>query len=569
MKKVIAIFFRAEDTRPFVVLLALLVASLCEAVGISALVPVIALLSDQDGGGASSTYGTSIAAALKVVGIQPTLGSLLSIIVVAFTLKALISFLTLSYAGIVAARVAVRLRERLINGLFNANWSFYSNHQSGNLANAVSNDATRAGDAYLLAAQFIANVVQSLVYAVVALMIDWRLALIGLVVSGIMARILSVLIRVSRRAGRRQTDRTNDLTVEVVDMLANIKPVKSMNRYKPLYGSFQRSIGKLQKSLNTREMSRHGLNQAGDAIVVISVAGIIYVVHTYWQTPISELVVSGVLFLKIVSNTGKLQRWLQQTVQVESSYERLTELVALAESQKEELAGTAAPDMDADFRLEDVSFSYGDKHVLKGVNLVIPAHNITVLKGPSGSGKTTIVDLLIGLHRPTSGRILLGGTPLSEIDLLGLRSRIGYVPQELNLLHSTVRQNITMGDESISDEAVMEALKLAGAADFIAGLPAGLDTNVGEMGGKLSGGQRQRISLARALVRRPAMLILDEVTSALDPATEAEIIRNIAELSPRYTIIVITHHESWASIADQLYNIRTGEAVKGHTSATS
>jgi ATP-binding cassette subfamily C protein len=89
------------------------------------------------------------------------------------------------------------------------------------------------------------------------------------------------------------------------------------------------------------------------------------------------------------------------------------------------------------------------------------------------------------------------------------------------------------------------------------------------MGGKLSGGQRQRISLARALVRRPDMLILDEVTSALDPATEAEIIRNIAELSPRYTIVVITHHESWASIADQLYNIRTGQAVKGHASSAN
>ncbi len=569
MKKIFSIYFKADDTRPFIVLFSLLVASLCEAVGISMLVPAIAILSDQTGSSnLSSSFGKWLTAGMEQFGVQPTLGVLLLIIALAFTLKSLISFVSLTYAGIVASRVAVRLRQRLINGLLNANWSFYSDQKSGNLANAVSNDATRAGEAYLLAAQFLANLVQSVVYAVVALLIDWRLALMGFAVSALMAQILSVLIRMSRRAGRRQRDRINDLTVEVVDMLANIKPLKSMNRYAPLYNSFQRSIDKLQKNLNIREISRQALNQAGDAFLVISVTGIIYVVHTVWQTPISELVVSGILFLKVVSNAMRLQRSLQQAVQVENSYERLTELVVLTESHKEELLGKSEPDLKANIHFEDVSIAFGDKLILNAVNLVIPARNITVLKGPSGSGKTTIVDLLIGLHRPTSGRIMLGTTPLSEIDLLTFRSRIGYVPQELNLLHSTVRHNITMGDQSIPDDAVMEALELAGAAEFIAGLPAGLDTNVGEMGGKLSGGQRQRISLARALVRRPAMLILDEVTSALDPATEAEIIRNIAELSPRYTIIVITHHESWASIADQLYNIRNGEAVKGRISAS-
>lgn len=226
------------------------------------------------------------------------------------------------------------------------------------------------------------------------------------------------------------------------------------------------------------------------------------------------------------------------------------------------MSGKLAVDIDGDCRFIGVSFAHGDKEVLKAVDLEIPAKGITVLKGPSGAGKTTIIDLLIGLHRPSSGTIMFGNTPLSEVDLLQFRRRIGYVPQELNLLHSTIRQNITLGDTEITDDAVLKALELAGASSFIKGLPAGLDTNVGEMGGKLSGGQRQRISLARALVKNPAILILDEVTSALDPATEAEIIRNIADLSRRYTIIVITHHETWASIADRLYEVRDGQAVE-------
>jgi ATP-binding cassette, subfamily C, bacterial len=132
------------------------------------------------------------------------------------------------------------------------------------------------------------------------------------------------------------------------------------------------------------------------------------------------------------------------------------------------------------------------------------------------------------------------------------------VPQELNLFHDSVRMNLTLGDESIPDDKLLEALTLAGAGDFAAQLPHGLDTDVGEMGGKLSGGQRQRISLARALIGDPKVLILDEVTSALDPATEAEIVQNIAHLRGGYTIIAITHRPAWTAIADRLYTVSGG-----------
>jgi len=561
MKKALQIFLSAEGTSPVLVLLSLVLASLCEAVGISTLIPALAIISG-DQTGATSGFSQSLSSVLARFDLTPTLGTLLAVMIVAYLLKSLISFGALSYAGISAAKVSVRLRQRLITELFDASWSFYSGQQSGTFANAVSNDATRAGDAYLLAAQFSAMVVQALVYAIVAVVIDWRLALLGIVVSAAMAQVLSLFIRISRRAGRRQMARTGELTVEVVDMLANIKPLKTMNRYAPLLASLQKTIRRLQKSLNTREIARQALVQGGDAMMITAVGGVIYFAHTYWHTPIADLVVSGILFLKVVLNATKLQRWLQQSVEVESAYERVTTLVSLAHAKKEELTGKSAADLDSDCRFIGVSFAHGETEILKSVDLTIPAKGITVLKGPSGAGKTTIIDLLIGLHRPSAGSIMFGDTPLADIDLLKFRSRIGYVPQELNLLHSTIRNNITLGDETIGDDAVLAALKLAGAAAFIDGLPAGLDTNVGEMGGKLSGGQRQRISLARALVKKPAVLILDEVTSALDPATEAEIIRNIANLSRQYTIIVITHHEAWATIADRLYEVRAGQVTE-------
>jgi ATP-binding cassette subfamily C protein len=132
------------------------------------------------------------------------------------------------------------------------------------------------------------------------------------------------------------------------------------------------------------------------------------------------------------------------------------------------------------------------------------------------------------------------------------------VPQELSLLHESVRTNISFGDASIADADILEAMEKAGAGEFLRSLPEGLDTNVGEMGGKLSGGQRQRISLARALVGNPSIIILDEVTSALDPTTEAEIIKNIAALGRQYTIIAITHRPAWTKVADRLYRVSAG-----------
>jgi ATP-binding cassette, subfamily C, bacterial len=195
------------------------------------------------------------------------------------------------------------------------------------------------------------------------------------------------------------------------------------------------------------------------------------------------------------------------------------------------------------------------------LSMDIPAQAVTVIQGASGAGKTTLLDLLVGFHRPQSGMIMIGNTDLSEIDLKQWRGMIGYVPQELALFHDTVAANISLFDETVKPEAVRAAADLAGVTAFLDKLPNGLETDVGEFGGKLSGGQRQRISLARALVKNPKLLILDEVTSALDPETEDAIVANIADLRGRYTIIAITHRPAWTRIADRLYVLNDGKAT--------
>jgi ATP-binding cassette subfamily C protein len=180
--------------------------------------------------------------------------------------------------------------------------------------------------------------------------------------------------------------------------------------------------------------------------------------------------------------------------------------------------------------------------------------------GPSGSGKTTIIDLTIGLLQPEAGQVLLDGVPLPLINIMQWRSMIGYVPQETVLLHDTILHNITLGDPALDTASAEEALRAAGAWEFVARLPEGLDTVVGERGGKLSGGQRQRIVIARALINKPRLLILDEATSALDPESEEAVRQTMEALKGQLTILAISHNRALVQAADHVYQLGNGSA---------
>jgi ATP-binding cassette subfamily C protein len=211
-----------------------------------------------------------------------------------------------------------------------------------------------------------------------------------------------------------------------------------------------------------------------------------------------------------------------------------------------------------------VTFAY-DKHlVLDNTSMKIPVGSLTTLVGPSGSGKTTVIDLVIGLLKPQSGNVLLDDTPLPELDLKAWRRMIGYVPQETLLLHDSILHNVTLGDPALSEQDAVQALKSAGAWEFVVRMPDGIHSTVGERGTKISGGQRQRIMIARALVQKPALLILDEATSALDPENEAAIGNTMRALRGDLTILAITHQTALVSAADCVYRLgnNTVEAEK-------
>lgn len=557
MRKTIEIFFKTKGTRPLLVLICLLVAGITQAVGIGALLPLISALSS--GGGPNSALAQSMSDAFSYLGIVPGVGTLILIAMGLLVLKSVIAFAGLSYAGVSAAKLSISFRRRLIEALFGANWKFFADQQAGKFATVISSDAGRAGDAYLFSAQVISQAVQGLAYCAVALLIDWRLTLIGLFACAVLALTMRRVIRKAKRSGYRQTDRTSELTVFMVDMLANLKPLKAMQRSSAMQAAIEKLLIRLKQAVVTRELAKAGLNEGSDAMIAIFTGVGLYLTTQLTSLALPEIVVSSVIFLQLVTIVSKLQKLMQQSAVVESAYMRTNELLNLIENSQESNSGTRAAPSDVTVRFDNVTFSHGNHRVIDQASFEIPQREVTVLFGQSGAGKTTIIDLLIGLHKPTSGDINVGGVPLHEIDLRSWRKLVGYVPQELNLFHASIRDNVTLGDESVLDETVWNALAKAGAADFVRNLANGIHANVGELGSKMSGGQRQRISLARALLHEPRILILDEVTSALDPATEQEIVENIRGLGDNYTIVAITHRPAWTQIADRLYEVAGGK----------
>lgn len=561
MLKVIRLFFRNREANPYLVVLCMLLASLAEAIGIGALLPVISIAANGSADG-DSALARTLDAVFSWLGFTPSLGALVLVVTVFMLLKALLSYAAMAYASVSASRVSLALRTRLATAILGARWSYFSDQQSGRIASAMGREASQSAEAYITAASVVAAAIQTFAYAAIAIAISPELALFAVVTGVAMTLVLNHYVRVARKAGYQQTDRMMKLLSFTVDLLANIKPLKTMQRQGPMLEAAAEQSRKLRHSFVRRELSKAGLARGGESLRAIVAALGIYVGSVFLEIPFADLIVSAIVFNQIVSVLSKLQRLMQVAVTLESSYVRVLQAIEAAEAMHEPNPGHHKADaLSVSCRFEDVGFAHGERVTVEMVNMEIPAGAVSVLSGPSGAGKTTLIDLLTGLHKPSSGRIMIGSHPIEEVNLAAWRSQIGYVPQELTLFHDTVRMNLTLGDPSIGDEEIAQALQQAGAAEFVAELPQGLETDVGEMGSKLSGGQRQRISIARALVTRPKLLILDEVTSALDPKTEAEIVDNIAALRGRYTIVAITHRPAWTRIADRLYAVERGRVT--------
>ncbi len=560
-------FFGLPGSRPWRVLACLLLASTAEGIGLASLLPVLAIVTGE---GEPSGFAATILALTGRLGLPADFGPLLALVVAALLCKAALMILAYRVIAATAAGVTAELRTSLLGALLAVRWPYYLRQPVGRIANAMGVEAVRCGDGYVVTANVFVFAIQSLAYLTLAFLVSWRLALLAIATGGAIVLLLSGFVRRAGRSSRKNTRHSAGMSTLLADTLQGIKAIRAMAREAPFLGLIVHHIDRTRRALFRQAADRETLGSLQEGILALLLGLGLWVAHDGLGLSGAELVVSALLLLRAVATVNKVQKAWQATSMYRASFEHLDRLIAEARAMAEPVGGLPPPPLARAVRLERVAFAWPDAApVFADVDLVIPAGRITVLTGPSGAGKTTLVDLVLGLLEPVAGRILVDGVPLAQIDRRLWRQQIGYVPQDPVLLHASVRENLTLGDPAVDGEAIRRALAIADALDFVGRLPQGLDTVVGERGAALSGGQRQRLALARALVRRPRLLVLDEVTSALDAETEKRICDHLVAMPDRPTILAVTHRPAWLAIADRIVELGEGGRVRVRETAVA
>jgi len=566
--RLMASFFRAYRWQTTIMLAALLLSGIAEGIGLSALLPLLNIALGTDAGsmltGVSapdqSTFERTILDILDSAGISPTLGNMLWIIVGGVAFKSIFLLVAQRQVGYTAAQVATDLRLEMLRAVLLSKWEYFLHQPVGKLTNALATEAQRSSASFVNGATAITFLIQALIYGSIAFALSWRASLVAIGAGALVIGLSHFLVRLTRRAGKRQTRLLTSLMSNLTDTLQSVKPLKAMAREHLADQVLAHDTNRLNKALRRQVLSGALLDSTQELMFTAFICLGVYFAIGKYGMDLPTVMVLVVGLGRAFTFFGKVQKQYQKLAQGESAYWSLKDSIAAATAAQEELDGGVEPRFEQGIRFKNVGFSYDRHRVFDGLSLDVEAGSLTTLIGPSGAGKTTIIDLTIGLLRPQQGSIELDGIPLQDIDIKHWRGMIGYVPQDTILLHDTILHNITLGDPQLEGDAVERALRAAGAWDFVSRLADGLETVVGERGGKLSGGQRQRIVIARALVNQPRLLILDEATSALDPETEEAVRQTMESLKGRLTILAISHNRAMVQAADRVYQMADGGA---------
>jgi ATP-binding cassette, subfamily C, bacterial len=562
-------FFRAYRWQTIWMMLALVLSGVAEGVGLSALLPLLSIALGKEaasmipgaGEGGDSEFEQAILSSLQWLGIAPTLGNMLLIILGGVTFKCIFLLLAQRQVGYTAAQVSTDLRLQLLRAVLRSKWEYFLHQPVGKLTNAMATEAQRSAAAFVNGTTALTFLIPGVIYAGVALALSWRATLAAIAAGAVVIGLSHFLVNITRKAGTKQTRLMTSLMSNLTDTLQSVKPLKAMARENLADNVLANDTNLLNKSQRRQVLSSALLNSAQELMFTGFICLGIYVALQVFSMGLTTVMVLVVALGRAFSYFGKVQKQHQKLMEGESAYWALKDSIGAAEAAQENFDGGKAPRFEQCLALEDVHFDYDQHPVFQGLSLQIECGSLTTLVGPSGSGKTTVIDLAIGLLRPQRGNILLDGVPLQEIDITQWRRMIGYVPQDTILLHDSILHNVTLGDPALTTEDVERALRAAGAWEFVGQLAQGLDTLVGERGGKLSGGQRQRIVIARALVNRPRLLILDEATSALDKDSEEAVRQTLEGLKGQLTMLAISHNRALVDAADRVYQMVGGRAV--------
>jgi len=476
-----------------------------------------------------------------------------------------IAAVVINYATLrIKFNVLVDLLTGVMGTFFRARYQFFSQGKVGTLLNSFQYEVQKIGDSFGTFARGLATIFQVIVFLGVPFFINSSLTLIFLFSAILFTGPLWFLRRYTYKYGKRQTRYGNDVGTVLEENLSSAKIIKSHGLGTQAVKRYKETVQKITKQSIILGTITRGVQSMFVPLGTLAALIALYISHLQGVS-ISDTAVVLFSFFRAVPMLGSLVQSKAALESLVPAYEQIQHLEKEAKALEEPKEGLPYKGIGEGIKFENVSFSYEDgRKAIDNAKFEFEKGKMVALVGPSGAGKTTVVDLLLGLYERDSGTITLNGMELEHYNLDSFRERIGYVPQEPKLFHATIRENLLWSSSCSANEEMWAACKTANADIFIKDMPAGLDTVVGDNGVRLSGGQRQRLALARALIRKPDLLILDEATSSLDTESERLIQLSIDALAghKEMVIIVIAHRLSTIKSANYIYILKGGVVIE-------
>lgn len=493
------------------------------------------------------------------------------VVVGAFLVKFAFAYGQMYYLSLAINRFTMRLREKVYEHLQCLSLSYFTHRRTGALMSILTNDINAISTGGTLLKDMVSAPIGLVGGLVWLFVISWKLSLIAVVVMPVMAWIIRAIGKRMRRIGQQTQLRLEDVTAVIQETIAGVRTIKAfatepmeIKRFKERnYLSYRAVMDGVRTSAALRPI-----------IELIGAGGIAFVLwYGGHQIVRGELDFGGLgsflLTLNLVAQSMQTLGSFNVTrQQVLAAAERVyREVLDVHPDVQEQPNAPPMPPIQGHVQFEHVSFAYhrGGRLVLDDVCFEMKPGTVVAVVGHSGAGKSTLADLIPRFYDPTSGRVLIDGIDIRQVQIASLRKQIGIVPQETLLFGGKIRDNIAYAMPEATDEQVVAAAKAAHAHEFIQRLENGYETLVGERGVRLSGGERQRIAIARAILKNPRVLILDEATSSLDTASEALVQQALEELMRGRTTLVIAHRLSTVVNADLILVLEHGRIVEHGT----
>jgi len=565
-------FLRPHTSRMAATIACNIGAALLDVFSLTLLIPFLdALFETQTLGKVTELQQRVIGALLRAGDPMGSLRNIIGVILVAVTLKNLLVWLSGQFGAALQEYVTRDLRNALYSHLQRLPLAYFTRTKAGQVLARVLQDTQQTKqvitEAVTRSIQSTAVVITSIATMFV---MSWQLSLISLVVAPLLIGMLQPILRKLRKGHKRLGNQYGDLTSVVQESITGMRLVKAYRGEPYEEGRFREASDRYSKGM-VRVNRLAFLAQPITETVATAIAMLILLVGAR-QVQVdgtmtgSELITFLLIVMRMLQPLKQLSQVPTVAQQSLAAAERVFEVFDEETETSRDRGTRTVARLEGTVTFERVGFAYDDRAVLQDISFTARRGEVVALVGPSGAGKSTLVDLIPRFYEPTRGRILLDGVDTQEITLSSLRALTGIVSQDTVLFNDSVRNNIAYGAAGrITDAQIEGAARAANAHEFIAALPEGYDTVLGERGTRLSGGQRQRLAIARALLADPPILILDEATSALDTESERLVQEAIDRLLSGRTVFVIAHRLSTIQHASQILVLDQGRIVEQGT----